>query len=76
MECMEWKLCNGMYEMKCMQWNGMEYKYGMDGMECMGWNIWTTMYVWNELNGMFGTESLYGTEYYKIWTRMYGMKFM
>ena len=48
----------------------MECKYGMNGMECMEWNIWTTMYVWNELNGMFGTE------YYNIWTRLYGMKCM
>ena len=29
---MEWNLCNGMYGMKCIQWNGMECKYGMNGM--------------------------------------------
>ena len=54
---MEWNLCNGMYGMKCIQWNGMECKYGMNEMECMGWNIWTTMDVWNEM---------YGTEYFNV----------
>ena len=43
--------------MKCIQWNGMECKYGMNEMECMGWNIWTTMDVWNEM---------YGTEYFNV----------
>ena len=53
---------------------GTEFMSEINGMECMGWNIWTTMYVWN---------GMYGTEYYNIcmawmewniWNEMYVME--